>query len=150
MPLLHQDLKNYKEISSQEDRIIRRHVSFSLGDMVFHDQSIGGSLAASGIPPSSEEYHYRSGCASFKTPVGYNKDPANLVDDVEERNKLAYEVASEYMQAKYDSARILELRVSDVSVRFGGGKNLIKYFSLDLTADVVLEEMVSAHEDKEG
>ena len=150
MSLLHQDLKNYKEFSSQEERIIRRHISFSLSDMVFNDQSIEGNLAASGIiTPSSKEHHYRSGCASFNTDVWYNKDPKNITDDVEERYKLAYDVASEHMQAKYDGARILELKVSDVSVRFGGGKNLIKYFALDLAADVVLEEMVTAHEEKE-
>lgn len=143
MSISHQDLKYYKEISSEEERIIRRHVSFSLSDMVFNDQSRDGNLIASGITPSSNEHHYRSGCNS--ADVWYNNDPKNLIDDVEERDKLAYEVASKYMKAKYNRTRILDLEVSNVSVRFGGGNKLRKYFSLNLDADVVLEDMIAAN-----
>ena len=143
MSISHQDLKYYKEISSEEEKIIRRHVSFSLSDMIFNDQSEEGKPTVSDLGLGTTEHRYQSDCLS--AVFSYNKDPNNLVDDLEERDKLAYEVASKYMKAKYNRTRILDLEVSNVSVRFGGGNKLRKYFSLNLDADVVLEDMIAAN-----
>jgi hypothetical protein len=141
--LLHQDLNKYREISSTEERIARRYVSFELVDMWFDDTSIEGNVFVSGKKlPKGKYYDYRSNCESFNRPLYYSKDPTILVRKPKEREELARKVVEAFLKAKYDDPKILELKVKGVDVKFSGGRNILNRFSLNLTADVILEELL--------
>lgn len=135
MALLPQDHGNYKEISSSEQIIRRRHVSFKLEGMTFTDQT--GSHKASS---DSTYYHYKANFAS-RNPVSYNEDPKILVDDLKARDQLAYQVAEMYLLAMYENVKIVDLKATGDMVRFSGGRNQLKQFSLDLTVEVNFDQV---------
>jgi hypothetical protein len=130
MPL--ERLNNYRELTSREYNIKRRDIIFYLTGMKF---------AESLMPQSTEkhQHNYNLMCPGF-SQMQFQRNPVILVEDPKERDMLASDIAKDYLNIRYEKPTIIELKVSDVEVKFGGGAGSPKYFSLDMQAHTVLEE----------
>lgn len=118
-------LGHYEELSSLDEIIKRRHISFRLSDILFHIHKVGPAAVA------------------IESPLLYadmdDRTIRNLADS-EARNKFAYKIAEAYIKDKYANSTILDLKIEESSVTFTSVASTSNQVCLSLNAKVSLEE----------